>query len=219
MAMSDGRLSVVLADDHMVVRQGLRSFIEGLGGFDVVYEAEDALDAVAVVRRLLPALLVIDIAMPRVTGIEAIEEVRRWSPQTRIVILTGMKTRSLLQLAWDARPDGLFLKSDDLDGWAVNLRAICAAPACAGPAVVSKEVTKILSGTTVGTSLTPRELQILFGIARGETNAAMAQRLGISANTVDRHRTNVMRKLNAHSAAELVAIALREGLLDSGKHV
>lgn len=202
--------SVVIADDHMLIRGSIRAMLEKSGQFEVCGEAGDGMEAFAAVKRHKPDLLVLDIAMPGTTGIEVIEEVRRWSPDTKIAVLTGVNSPGLLQHVVDSAVEGIFLKSENTRDWAEDFSAICAGDMRENPALSEKLATSAHPG-----SLTRRERQVLFGIARGEANAAIAERLGVSPNTIDKHRTSVMRKLQTHSAAELVTRAFKDGLLNS----
>ena len=201
------RYTVIIADDHMLVRQSLRHMLELSEQFEVIGEAEDGVAAVTLVKELKSDLLVLDAAMPKATGVEVIEEVRRWSPDTKIAVVTGVSAPGMLQHILDSNADGLFLKSGDTESWVEDFAAICA-----GERRIDD---RIISNRTDAVKLTGRERQILFCIARGETNAKISERLGISPNTVDKHRTSIMRKLKVHSVAELVAKAFRDGLLDS----
>ena len=197
----------------MLVRQSIKRILDGAEHFDVVGEADDGVSAVSLAKSLKPHLLVLDIAMPQATGIEVVEEVRRWSPGTKIAVVTGMNSNGMLQLVFESGVEGIFLKSGDTAEWGQDFLAICE-----GERKICASVLSIVDENARKTALTGRERQVLFGIARGETNAVMAERLGISANTVDKHRTSIMRKLSVHSAAELLARAFRDGLLDSAKH-
>ncbi|WDI30153.1 response regulator transcription factor [Hyphococcus flavus] len=203
-------LTVVIADDHAIVRQGVKSILASLSDFSVVGEAENGVELVALVKRHTPALVFADIAMPYAGGLEAVDEIRRWSPNSRLIILTGLTSRGLAAQAHAASVDGLFLKSDPPEELAQAIPKIIS-----GEPVYSTAIEKILSEAHPSDMLTARELQVLRGISNGETNARIAERLGVSAYTVDKHRTNMMRKLKVHSAAELLALALRDGLLDS----
>ncbi|MHA7872577.1 MAG: LuxR C-terminal-related transcriptional regulator, partial [Hyphococcus sp.] len=159
-----------------------------------------------------PALVFADIAMPYAGGLEAVDEIRRWSPNSRLVIMTGLTSRGLIAQAHASLVEGIFLKSDPPAELANAVPAILG-----GVRVYSKAVNTILKEAAPAELLTGRERQVLLGICRGETNAVIAEQLGVSANTVDKHRTNMMRKLNVHSAAELLALALREGLMDQAR--
>lgn len=201
--------SVVIADDHMLVRKSIRDLLEGHESFEVVGEAEDGVAAVVAIKSLKPDLLILDAAMPKATGVEVIEEVRRWSPSTRIAVVTGVGSLQMLQHIVDAGVEGLFLKSEDFASWVGDLLDICE-----GERRLSEKAIAQVSQRLNEDSLTPRERQVLFGIARGESNQGIADRLGISPNTIDKHRTSIMRKLEVHSATELVTRAFRDGLLD-----
>ena len=187
--------------------------IENAPGFHVVGEAEDGLSAVAQVKSHQPDLIILDIAMPQSTGVEAVEEIRRWSPKTKIAVITGMTAKKLLRHVYESGVEGIFMKAGDVSGWIDDLTAICH-----GERKIPDSIVQMTQDTTDTTGLTNRERQILFAIARGENNTTIAERLSISANTVDRHRTKIMRKLGVHSAAELVARAFKDGLLESEDH-
>ena len=187
--------------------------IEKAPGFQLVGEADDGLSAVAEVKSKKPDLIILDIAMPHATGVEAIEEIRRWSPDTKIAIITGVTAKKLLRHVYESGVEGIFMKSDDVAGWIEDLTAICN-----GERKIADTVRSLVEESQNEAGLTNRERQILFAVARGENNATIAERLSISANTVDRHRTKIMRKLGVHSAAELVARAFRDGLLESDDH-
>ena len=203
----------MIADDHMLVRQSIKQMIDNAPGFHLVGEAEDGLSAVAEVKSKKPDLIILDIAMPHSTGVEAVEEIRRWSPDTKIAVMTGMTAKKLLRHIYESGAEGIFMKSGDVTGWIDDLMAICN-----GKRKIADKVRQLVEEAPDETGLTNRERQILFAIARGETNTAIAERWSISANTVDRHRTKIMRKLGVHSAAELVARAFRDGLLESEDH-
>ena len=191
----------------MLVRQSLRQLLEPIGKFHILGEAADGVAAVEQVKTLKPDLLILDAAMPKATGVEVVEEVRRWSPDTKIAVVTGVNAPGMLQHLLDADVDGLFLKSGDTQAWAADFEAVCQG---------EKRIDPALNIDASGAqTLTGRERQILFCIARGESNAKISEALGISPNTVDKHRTSIMRKLNVHSAAELISKAFKDGLLDS----
>jgi len=197
----------------MLVRQSIKQMIDKAPGFQLVGEADDGLSAVAEVKSKKPNLIILDIAMPHATGVEAVEEIRRWSPDTKIAIITGMTAKKLLRHVYESGVEGIFMKSGDVSGWIEDLTAICN-----GERKIVDEVRTLVEEAPNEAGLTNRERQILFAIARGENNTTIAERLNISANTVDRHRTKIMRKLGVHSAAELVARAFRDGLLESEDH-
>lgn len=203
--------SVVIADDHMLVRKSIRDLLTSHESFDIVGEAGDGLEAMVLVKSLKPDLLLLDAAMPKATGLEVIEEVRRWAPQTRIAVITGVASAPMLRQILDSGVEGLFLKSEDVKDWVDDLVAICE-----GGRRVSQAAEVRLAQQEQSNSLTGRERQVLLCIARGQSNGMIAERLGVSPNTIDKHRTSIMRKLNVHSATQLVTRAFHDGLLQEG---
>ena len=205
--------TAVIADDHALIRQGISHILQ-LAGLTVVAEAGDGLEAVATVRAHRPTLLTLDIAMPYARGIEVFGEVRRWSPQTKIIVFSGMTSTGLLRELDNAEADGIFLKRGDLDQFARAVPQVLN-----GERVISQDVIDILDANEEQADLTLRERQILSMVAQGFANKEIGERLGVSVKTVDNHRTNLMRKVGAHSVAELLAYALREGLLDTNREI
>lgn len=202
--------TAVIADDHAMLRNGIRQILEDIGNFEIMAEAENGLQAISFARRYKPTLLTLDIAMPLAKGIEIYAEVRRWSPETRIIVYTGMTSVGLLGDLITSGVDGLFLKRSDPERMRDAIPLILN-----GSKVVAPEVLELLESTENPNVLTTRERQILSQVASGATNREIADRLGVSHKTIDNHRTNIMRKLGVHSVAELLSYALREGLLDT----
>jgi DNA-binding NarL/FixJ family response regulator len=202
----------VIADDHAIVRQGLRRLLEGRFEMHVVAEAENGLETIAAAKVHRPDLLMLDIAMPLARGVEVLGEVRRWSPQTKVVAFTGLASRGLVRDLVAAGANGVLLKS----GPPAELESGIAA-VMAGQRAYSPTIREALEAGDAP-ELTVRERQILSLIARGQSNTEIAEILRISPKTVDNHRTHVMQKLGVHSVAELIAHALREGLLDPSRH-
>ncbi|MEL0438022.1 response regulator transcription factor [Phycobacter sp. K97] len=205
--------TAVIADDHALIRLGIAQILTS-AGLTVVGEAENGLEAVAQVRSHQPALLTLDIAMPYARGIEVFGEARRWSPATKIIVFSGLTSSGLVRELNDANADGIFLKRGDVAQFAEAVPRVLA-----GERIVCAEAQEMLLTENETAELTMRERQILSLLAQGFANKAISLRLGVSIKTVDNHRTNLMRKLGAHSMAELLAFALREGLLDSSREI
>jgi DNA-binding NarL/FixJ family response regulator len=203
--------TAVIADDHALIRQGIAQILQS-AGLRVVAEAQDGLEAVAQVRAHQPTLLTLDIAMPYARGIEVFVEARRWSPETKIIVFSGMTSVGLFRELDQAQVDGIFLKRGDLEQFSKAVRRVLS-----GERVLSADVLEMLEKADNTHELTLRERQILSLVAQGHTNKEIGERLGVSAKTIDNHRTNLMRKTGVHSVAGLLAFALREGLLETFK--
>jgi DNA-binding NarL/FixJ family response regulator len=201
--------TAVIADDHAMIRQGIAQILTS-AGVQVVAEATNGLEAIALVRSHQPTLLTLDIAMPYSRGIEVFGEARRWSPDTRIIVFSGMTSEGLLSGLATAGAEAIFLKREEISAFTAAIPDIRAGRRLLGPGVA-----EILDAAAGREQLTAREKQILSLIAQGLSNRDIAGRLGVSAKTVDNHRTNLMRKVQAHSVAELIAYAVREGLMDA----
>ena len=155
-----------------------------------------------------PDLLILDLGLPRASGIEILGEVRRWSKDTRVLVLTGLTSAAMLQSALDAGAHGVSLKTSPLDTLVDGIGAVLK-----GENWIGADAAQILEAGESQGQLTSREAQILNMIAQGMTNAEIGKRLGISPMTVDNHRTRLMGKLGVNSRAQLLAVALKTGLL------
>jgi DNA-binding NarL/FixJ family response regulator len=184
---------------------------DALGGqkIDIVATAEDGIEAIVAVRKHRPELLILDVTMPHAGGTEVLLEARRWSPETRVVVFTGIEARGKIAELVEIGADGVFCKSDDIDEVIRALPRILE-----GGRVVCSRFVAMLEEAGDLEPLTDRERQVLSQVVTGRTNREIGEALGISIKTVDRHRTNVMGKTGSHNAAELIAYALREGLID-----
>lgn len=209
-----GTYYAVVADDHAIVRAGLRAALETPGqiepdGIAVVAEAANGLEAIALARQHKPELLLLDVQMPLAGGVEVVVEVRRWSPETKIVVLTGVTAIGMISALVDSGVDGLFSKGDDNQELYLRLPNILR-----GQRYIAQRFVAALNEPPKGAQLTGRERQMLNMILGGHSNKEIAEILGISAKTVDKHRTSMMQKLDVHSVPQLMAFALREGLID-----
>jgi DNA-binding NarL/FixJ family response regulator len=203
------RCTVLIADDHALVRDAVRPLVESIPGVQVVGEADNGLTAIALTRKLSPDVLVLDISMPQAGGTTVLGEVRRFSPKTRIAVLTGIDSKLKLAELHAAGARVILTKACDTEELLRGLRAVVA-----DEAYVSADVRAAVEAGDSVAALTARERQILTLAAQGRSNSEIAGMLHISPKTVDNHRTSLMRKLGVHSAAELAALALREGLVD-----
>lgn len=208
MARNKLQRSVVIADDHAIVRQGVKQVLGDIPDLSVVAEASDGLSAIQLVKKFQPTMLVVDSAMPMAKGIEVLAETRRWSPQTRVVLLTGFTSAGILAQWLDAEVEGLLLKS-----CAPNEMRDCFQAILEGGRFFAQDALKILEEATEREALTDREREVLSLLAMGFQNSGIGERLNISPRTVEKHRASLMEKVGVTSLAELIAYALREGLI------
>jgi DNA-binding NarL/FixJ family response regulator len=211
-------LRILIADDHSVVRAGLRALLESRQGWAVSAEASDGRDAVEKATKLKPDVAVLDIGMPLLNGVEATRRIRTASPTTEILILTMHESDDLVQQVIQAGARGYILK-DDAD------RVLIAAVEAASqhkPYFSTRITTAVPDDSAASpfdttkpmrARLTPREREILQLLAEGKSNKEVAGLLGISVNTAEAHRANIMLKLGVHSLAELVHYAIRNKII------
>jgi DNA-binding NarL/FixJ family response regulator len=215
--MSD--LRIVLADDHSIVRKGLRSVLEAEPGMQVVGEASTGLEAVSVCQREQPHAAIVDIAMPVLNGIDAIPQIRRVSPATAIVILSMHSDETYVLRALGAGARGYLLKDNAEDDVRQALQAVVQGRSFLSPAIqktLLEDYVRFLRQRGLEDSyelLTDRERQVLQLLAEGRANKEVASLLGLALSTVETHRTNLMQKLNLHSTAEIVLYAVRKKII------
>jgi NarL family two-component system response regulator YdfI len=213
-------IRVLIADDHQVVREGLRMILEAEEGFQVVGEAADGVEAVELTGQSQPQVILMDLRMPRMDGLEAIERIRAQWPHVAIVILTTYDEDDLMVRGLRAGALGYLLKDTSRQELFVCLRAAARGDALLKPEVIAR-VLSSASESPVGRkhrgpheiSLTERELEVLEGAAQGERNKEIAVRLGITERTVKAHLTSIYNKLGVDSRASAVAVAMQSGLL------
>ena len=204
------KISVLLVDDHSLVRMGFRRLLEDEADISVAGEAANGEDAVKLARSLQPHVIVMDCALPGMSGLQATRKILEFSPSTQILMLSMHTEETLVRQALDAGARGYILKNaNDLElGAAVRKVA-------AGEIVIDPQLTKSapLKGERAN-SLTERELEVLQLICAGKSNKEIATELKLSANTVAVHRANIMDALGIHKTAELVVYAIRSGLVN-----
>jgi DNA-binding NarL/FixJ family response regulator len=203
------RISVLLVDDHSLVRRGFRLIIEDEIDLEVVGEAGDGEEAIRLALRLRPRVIVMDCALPSVSGLVATKRILESIPETAILMLSMHSEDTLVRQALAAGARGYILKNAiDLELVAA-IRCIAAGQKVLAPQLVQDPA---LKGERAS-GLTPRELEVLQHIVSGKSNKEIASMLGLSANTVAVHRANIMDSLNIHKTAELVVYAIRHGLV------
>jgi DNA-binding NarL/FixJ family response regulator len=215
------RLRVLIVDDHALFRRGLQMVLDGEADIEVVGEAADGHQALEQAQELMPDVVLMDVRMPRRSGIEATREIRSALPHVRIVMLTVSDEEADLYEAIKAGASGYLLKEISTDEVAEAIRSVMAGQSRISPSMASKLLTEFATWSrrsgppgTEGPTLTDRELQVLRLVAQGMANRDIARELFISENTVKNHVRNILEKLHLHSRMEAVVYAVRENLLD-----
>lgn len=216
---SEKVIRVVLADDHAIVRQGLRALLEAATGFAVVAEARDGAEALEAVAREAPDVVLLDLSMPGSSGVEALRRIREAVRHTRVLVLSMHSTSEYVRAALRSGADGYVVKGSGIKDLTTAIRAVAAGERFLSPEVERAALLDLLDGPEIGLvvdpleRLTPREREVLQLIAEGHSNRAVADRLGLSAKTVDGHRTRIMTKLDLHDVTALTRFAIRHGLV------
>ena len=207
---------VIVADDHDVVRRGIRTLLEGQPGWKVVGEARNGKDAVSVALETRPDVAIIDYGLPLLSGIEASRQIRRRLPATEVLIFTMHDSDALLREVLEAGARGFLLKSDADDYLIAAVHALSQHKPFFTGKVSEKLVETFLvkSGPSPAPLLTAREKSVVQLIAEGKTNKQMADVLGLSSKTVESHRAAAMRKLSLTTTADLIRYAVRNKLVD-----
>ncbi|MFZ1398156.1 MAG: response regulator transcription factor [Candidatus Promineifilaceae bacterium] len=213
------KIKLVLADDHAVVRSGLRMLLQAQPDMEIVGEAESGMEALAQVRSLQPDVILMDIQMPGMNGIEATRQIKEVGLETAVLALTMHEDDQYFFEMLQAGASGYLPKRAAPDELVRAIRTVSRGEVFLYPSLATRLVQSYLGGEAgseteaLVSDLTPREQEVLVLIAEGLTNPEIADKLVISVKTVDRHRENIMRKLNLHSRIELVKYALRHGLI------
>lgn len=217
--LPDQGISVILADDHSIVRKGLRSSLESVPGVRVVGEASNGRDTVRLCEHLRPSIAVIDIGMPQLNGIDATALIAKASPQTRVVILSMHCDETYILRALMAGAKGYLLKDTAEDDLLPAVTAIAHGKSFFSPAIaktLSEDHVRFLRQRGLQDSydlLTDREKEVLHLLAEGRSNKEVANLLGIGLSTTETHRMNLMQKLNLHSTAEIILYAVRKRII------
>lgn len=210
---------IVIAEDHTILREGLRALLSSNADFEVVGEAQDGREAIRCVEKLKPHLVLTDLSMPRMNGMDAIRDIKRKSPETKILVLTVHKTEEYILATLQAGANGYLLKDSTHAELLAAVRHVLSGKHYISPGISDKvldgylEGRKTLKTRTSWETLTAREREILKLIAEGYKNKEIADDLCISVKTVEKHRANLMEKLNLHNVQALTTYAIEKGLV------
>lgn len=211
-------IRVLIADDHMIVRAGIRHVLESESGFEVVGEAANGPEVLALAAKLQPDVVVLDISMPGESGLKLAAQLRDSTPEPRVLILSMHDNAEYVLESVRAGADGYLLKDTAATELRNAIRAICRGESYFSPPIAGR-LRDALRGehtTPAGSldQLTAREREVLLGVVRGQTNKEIATDLGISHRTVETHRESLMKKLQIRTVAELTRFALAAGIME-----
>lgn len=209
---------ILVADDHEIVRQGLRRLLETQPGWQVCGEASNGREAVEMARQLKPDIAVLDFAMPELNGAEATRQILKVTPRTEVLILTMHDTEQLIHKVLETGARGYVLKSDASRDLVAAVQALLERKTFLSPRVSKVVVEGYLRGPEIerrANRLTPREREVIQLVAEGRSNKEVAANLNISVKTVEVHRSHLMHKLNLTSVSELVRYAIRNKIVEA----
>jgi len=210
---------IVIAEDHTILRQGLKALLKSNENLEVVGEAEDGLEAIRCVEKKNPDLLLLDLNMPRMDGISVINEIRKRHPETKIIVLTMHMQEEYILEAFRSGAQGYCLKASSHDELIMAINAVLSGKFYLSPEISGKVLEGFLEGQknikkkSSWDILTQREKEVLKLVGEGYQNKEIADYLFISVKTVEKHRANIMEKLDLHSASALTAYSIEKGLI------
>jgi DNA-binding NarL/FixJ family response regulator len=214
-----GPRKIIVAEDHKILREGLISLLAGSDDIKVVGEAEDGLEAIRRVDQVRPDLILLDLSMPRMDGLSAIKEIKTRSPKTKILALTIHESEDFILEAFKSGADGYCLKDASSSELLMAIKSVLSGKRYLSPGISDKvlegyiEGRKTLKASSSWDTITQREREILKLVGEGYKNREIADFLFISTKTVEKHRSNIMRKLDIHTASGLTALAIEKGLV------
>jgi DNA-binding NarL/FixJ family response regulator len=210
-------IKLLLADDHEIVRKGLRSLFESQLDCVIVGEAADGRQVIALVKELNPDIVILDISMPLLNGLEATRQIHKIRPQTEVLILTMHESDLLIRDALDAGAKGYILKTDAGRELVAAVESLCRHETFFSPRVAQMMLGSFARGQSHRgyTRLTPRQREIVQLIAEGKSSKEVAVALDLSVKTAETHRARIMRKLHCHSVTEVVRYAIRNDIVQA----
>ena len=212
-------ITVLLADDHAIVREGFRKLLDAETDFEIVGEAQTGRQAVAMTAKLLPDVVVMDIAMPLLNGLEAARQIRKACPPAKVLMLSAHSDSAYVEEAIEAGASGFLFKQSSATGLSRAIRAVHAGGLVFAPAIVRRILAERSSGRPVppkkkSAGLTSREMEVLQLIAESKANKQVAAELGIGIKTVEKHREHLMLKIGVHDTAGLTRYAIAAGIVE-----
>ena len=215
------KCKILIADDHVILREGLKALLNMESEFEVVGEASNGIEALQLAGKTNPDVILLDLSMPHANGTESISKIKRRSPQTKIIVLTIHKAEEYIRAAFQYGANGYMLKDDNQQELIRAIRNVLAGNTHLSPSICDKVVGGYLGDPEKSTTashwevLTLREREVIKLIAEGYRNKDIAEFLSISPKTVEKHRSNLMRKLKLNNASALTTYAIQNGLIQN----
>jgi DNA-binding NarL/FixJ family response regulator len=215
----ESKKQIFIVEDHRLFREGLKAMLSLDPGYDVIGEAEDGIDAVRLIRKSKPDLVLLDLSMPRMNGFSVLREVKAAMPEIKVLVLSIHESDQYVLQAFEARADGYAIKDSSREELRVAIRSVLEGKKYISPGVAGNVLEGYLDGRkTLKTksaldTVTEREIEILKLLGEGYQNKEIADLVHISVKTVEKHRANIMAKLDLHNAAALTAFAFEHGLI------
>ena len=202
------KYSIIIADDHPFTAEGMEAVITSIPELHVVGKAFNGIDAISLIKREQPDCALLDLSMPGANGLEVFQEAKRWAPNTRFAIITGISAASLFRNLYEAGIDGLFVKSTQPEVITSGVLKICK-----GERVISKEAMTATEPAQENPKPSRREIEVLNALSKGLNNRGIGEQLSLSPKTIDSHRTNLLKKMHVNSTAALLVKAIKSGIL------
>lgn len=214
-----GKIKVLVADDHTILRQGIKALLDNQAEIEVIGEAKDGREALTLIERLLPDVILMDIAMPGLNGLEATRRIKKKFPKIKVLVLTMYTNEEYVFQILNAGANGYLVKETAFQDLISAIRAVYRDEAFMSPSISKKVINRYTqrvreANDTTCDILTTREREILQLIAEGSSSKKIAEALFISPKTVETHRTHIMDKLNIHNRTDLIKYAIRTGIVD-----
>lgn len=217
-----GKIKVLVADDHTILRQGIKALLDNQEGIEVIGEAKDGREALAIIEETLPDVVLMDIAMPGLNGLEATRRIKKKFPRMKVLVLTMYTNEEYIFQILNAGANGYLVKETAFQDLISAIKAVYKNEAFMSPSISKKVINSYIKRAQNDEQetceiLTTREREILQLIAEGNSSKKIAELLFISPKTVETHRTHIMDKLNIHNRTGLVKYAIRKGIVDVDK--
>ena len=219
----ESKHKTIIVEDHQLFRDGLKAMLTRRGDIDIIGEAEDGIKALKAIRKLQPDMVLLDLSMPKMSGISVLKEIKRESPNIRILLLTIHESDQHVLEAFEAGADGYCIKDSSREELMLAIDSILAGKTYISPGISDQVMEgflasqKKLKSRTRWETVTQREREVLKLLAEGYTNKEIGDLLHISVKTVEKHRANLIGKLDLHNVAQLTTFAIENGLVDPSR--